>query len=170
MQKHHGLPELEVYLKEATSEIEAELSLEDKGWILLGGAGQDVLTAQDRVIYVQRSRRYFTFDPLAKQSIRLWTDYTFGSGMSWQTDEEDTKKVLEGFWNAPGNQSTLSARGQRRSSDKLLVDGEVFFAIFLGPQGEANIRRIDPLEITEIITDPDDIEKVTHYRREWSNR
>ncbi|MBU0598958.1 hypothetical protein KKF61_08310, partial [Patescibacteria group bacterium] len=100
----------------------------------------------------------------------LWTDYTFGSGMTWQTDEENAKKALDSFWDSENNKAVLSARGQRKSSDKLLVDGEVFFAIFLGAHGEAKIRRIDPLEITEIITDPDDIEDVRFYRRDWADR
>ena len=107
---------------------------------------------------------------MGKQAIRLWTDYTFGSGMTWQTEDEGTKKVLEGFWDARINQAVLSARGQRKSCDKLLIDGEVFFAIFLGANGTATIRRIDPLEITEIITDSDDIEDVKFYKRAWTDR
>jgi hypothetical protein len=62
----------------------------------------------------------------------------------------------------------FSARGQRKSSDKLLVDGEIFFAVFLG-NGEATVRRINPLEITEFITDPDDIENVRFYKRSWTD-
>ena len=39
--------------------------------------------------------------------------------------------------------------------------------MFLG--NESRIRTIDPLEITEIITDPDDIEHPMFYKREWSD-
>ncbi|GAH02627.1 unnamed protein product, partial [marine sediment metagenome] len=42
-------------------------------------------------------------------------------------------------------------------------------AIFLGANGVAKIRCIDPLEITEIITDPDDKEEVRYYRRKWTD-
>ena len=60
----------------------------------------------------------------------------------------------------------MSGPGQRKSSDKLLVDGEIFLAVFLGE--ETTIRRLDPLEITEIISDPDDLEDVRYYKREWT--
>ena len=159
--------ELEQIIREAIQTVEDELRLEDEGWINLSGTTGDVITSQERITNLKLSRLYYAKDPLGKQSIRLWTDYTFGSGMTWQTEDETVKKALEGFWDSPDNQAVLSARGQRKSSDKLLVDGDIFFAIFLGAGGKAKIRWIDPLEVTEIITDPDDIENVRFYRREW---
>jgi len=97
------------------------------------------------------------------------TDYSFGSGVTWNMKDEPAKKLLETFWKAPGNKPLLSAKGQRKSSNKLLIDGELFLAVFLGNQGQATIRRIDPLEITEFITDPDDKENVRYYKREWTD-
>ncbi len=164
--------ELEFLIREATASVEADLALEDAGWTNLSGSTGDIVTAQERIINLQLSRLYATKDPMGKQAIRLWTDYTFGSGMTWRVKDEEnkqTKEVLESFWDAVSNKAILSARGQRRSSDKLLIEGEVFFAIFLGAGGEAKIRHIDPLEITEIITNPDDKEDVRFYRRQWSD-
>lgn len=161
--------ELEVLLRETTSSVSAELNLEDKGWINLSTGIGDVIPSAERITNLKLSRLYATKDPLGKQAIRLWTDYTFGSGMVWDTDEEQAKKVLESFWDARANRTILGAAGQRKSSNKLLIDGEVFFAIFLGARGETKIRRIDPLEIKEIITDPDDREDIKFYRREWSD-
>ncbi len=161
--------ELDLLIREATASVEADLALEDTGWINLSGTTGDVITAAERITNLKLSRLYSTKDPMGKQAIRLWTDYTFGSGMTWQTEDDSAKKVLKEFWNSKANQSVLSARGQRKSSDKLLIDGEVFFAIFLGVKGEAKIRWIDPLEITEIITDSDDKENVRFYRRQWTD-
>jgi len=165
--------ELEILIREASQAVEDDLALEDAGWINLSGTTADVITPQDRVTNLKLSRLYATKDPMGKQAIRLWTDYTFGSGMTWRVKDEKnekTKEVLESFWDAPANKAVLSARGQRRSSDKLLIEGDVFFAIFLGTKGEAKIRLIDPLEITEIITNLDDIEDVRYYRRDWTNQ
>jgi len=162
--------ELEQLIREATTGVEAELKLEDEGWINLSQGTGEIITAQERITNLRLSRLYYTKDPLARQAIRLWTDYTFGSGMTWQMEDEKAQKALESFWDSKTNQAVLSARGQRKSSDKLLVDGEVFFAIFLGGNGTGTIRRIDPLEITEIITNPDDIEDVRFYRRKWTDR
>lgn len=161
--------ELEVIIREATQTVEDELKLEDTGWISLSGTTGDVITAVERIVNLKLSRLYYVKDPLARQAIRLWTDYTFGPGMVWKTEDGAAKKVLEAFWNSKANQCVLSARGQRKSSDRLLVDGEIFFALFLGADNEAKIRHIDPLEITEIITNPDDKEDVRFYRRQWTD-
>jgi len=159
--------ELEDILREATSSVEQELKIEDSGWLNLSSGTGDIITANVRKENLLLSRLYYLKDPLAKQSIRLWTDYTFGTGMVWSADDEQVTEVLDSFWNARQNKTVLSPKGQRMSSDKLLVDGEVFFAVFLG--NESIIRRIDPLEITEIITNPDDSEDVKYFRRDWSD-
>jgi len=160
--------ELEIILREATASVEQDLALEDAGWINLSKGTGDVITSADRINNLKLSRLYSAKDPLGKQAIRLWTDYTFGSGMVWDTEDETAKKVLDAFWNNKANQGVLSPRGQRKSSDKLLIDGEIFFAIFLGVKGEEKIRFINPLEITEIISNPDDIEDVRYYKRVWT--
>ena len=161
--------ELDILIKEATTSVEADLALEDQGWIALSDTTTDVVTSAERIMNLKLSRLYAVKDPLGKQAIRLWTDYTFGSGMTSHSDEDKTEKVRQEFWESKANQNVLSARGQRKSSDKLLIDGEVFFAIFLGTKGEAKIRLIDPLEITEIISDAEDKENVLYYQRKWSD-
>ncbi len=162
--------ELTQIMMESTLSVEADLALEDEGWAKIGSSAGDVILESERVANLKLSRLYYLKDPLAHQAIRLWTDYSFGPGMTWQTEDEKATKVLESFWDSRDNEAVLSARGQRKSSDRLLVDGEIFFAIFLGANGSAKIRTIESLEITEIITDPDDIEDVRYYRREWSDR
>ena len=154
---------LDHLITEASVSVEAEFALEDRGWQAV--TGNTASMDRDRVLNVNRSRWYWNMDPLAKQSIRLWTDYTFGSGMTWKAKEESAQKVLEAFYADSGNKGITSSQGQRKSSNKLLVDGEIFFAIFLGKNPQ--IRRIDPLEITEIITKPGDSESVLYYLREW---
>ena len=159
--------ELEVIIREATASVEADLALEDAGWVNLSAQTGDVISSSERITNLKLSRLYSAKDPLGKQAIRLWTDYTFGTGMTWSSEDEGAKQALELFWDSKANQSVLSARGQRKSSNKLLIDGEIFFAIFLGEVSK--IRYIDPLEITEIITDSDDKEDVKFYRRQWTD-
>ena len=154
-------------IQEATTSVEKDLALEDAGWINLSGGGGWVIPDATRQTNLQRSRVAYMKDPLARQAIRIWTDYTFGSGITYKAGEDKTGEVLEDFWGAKENKALLSPRGQRKLSDKLLVDGEVFFALFLAPGGQARIRNIDPLEITEIITNPEDIEDVRYYKRSW---
>ena len=162
------LEEFESILREAIASVEQSLQLEDSGWINLS-RGKEVISPQERIATIAKARLYAIKDPLAMRSVRLMTDYSFGTGLSWNCKDEEVKEALSSFWDSPQNYNVLSPIGQRKSSDKLLVDGELFFALFLGSNGAATIRRIDPLEITEIISNPDDLEDVRYYKREWSN-
>jgi len=163
------LQEFDEILKEATMQVEQALSLEDSGWINLSALTSNIIPADQRKTTVQEARLYSLKDPLASRAVHLMTDYSFGSGITWNAEDKNADKALSGFWYAPANQALFSAKGQRKSSDKLLIDGEIFLAVFLGPNGQATIRRINPLEITEFVTDPDDLENVRFYKREWSD-
>lgn len=163
------LLEFDEILKEATTQVEAALSLEDQGWINLSQMTLNIIPDDQRRLTVQEARIYALKDPLASRSVHLMTDYTFGAGITWNTEDDKTGDSLNDFWDSPSNAALFSAKGQRKSSDKLLIDGEIFFAVFLGSNGEATIRRINPLEITQFITDPDDLENVRFYKREWSD-
>ncbi len=162
--------ELTDIIREATKQVEDQLNLEDDGWVRLGQAGGgDGVTEAERRATVIQARRYGARDPLAVQSIRLWTSYTFGTGLILTTPKEDDSagKILDAFWKAPFNIGVLSPAGQRKSSDRVLIDGELFFAVFIDSGKKARIRRLDTLEITQIITDPDDAEDVRYYKRVW---
>ena len=163
------MPEFDEVLREATQQVEDALNLEDQGWVNLSQQGVEVIADADRRTMAKEARLYSLRDPLCKRAVALMTDYSFGPGITWNMKDDPAKKLLETFWNAPANKPLLSPKGQRKSSNSLLVDGETFLAVFLGAQGQATIRHIDPLEITEFITDSDDKENVRYYKREWSD-
>jgi hypothetical protein len=180
-------------LAEAYSRADLELALEDRGWLQ---SNQQSATVETDIVtrrqWVLRSRMYWQRDPLAKQAVRLWTDYALGNGITFQTDEEGStqqttakkkkpvavqaadaqatgpvQKRLNKFWKDRRNRRMLNSAGQRRLSKKLLVDGELFCAVFLNKgtrEGEI-LRTVDPLQITDFICDPDDDEHILAYRR-----
>ena len=92
------------YLREATVSVEAELAAEDAGWINLSGVSSGGMSDATRIAAVQNSRMYYYTDPMAAQAIRLWTDYTFGPGMTWQMDDEKASDILKSFWGSKANQ------------------------------------------------------------------
>jgi hypothetical protein len=171
------LPEI----SESFTRADLELALDDRGWI--NPMSQNSIGEMDpasRKILVTRARMYWSRDPLAHQAVRLWTDYGIGDGVSFNvagkkktatgakvpSGTNPTQQKLNKFWKARTNRKLLSSRGMQRLSRKLLVDGEIFFAIFGAPDAEdKKIRIIDPLQVTDRITDPDDDEHVLCYRR-----
>jgi hypothetical protein len=152
-------------LAEAFTRADIELALDDRGWLSSrqqSSGGE--LDSATRITYLNKSRMYWLRDPLAKQAVRLWTDYSLGTGISYNASPEKLKKI-DAFFKHRRNRRILSSEGQRKSSKKLLVDGEVFFAIFTQPDGSKIIRWVDPAQITHIVSNPDDCEHILGYRR-----
>ena len=157
-----GLMETPEIREAALSRADIELALEDANWIRLGQSAE--MDATSRRAIVERARLYWHHDPLAKQAVRLWTDYSVGTGMSFRAKDEKAQAYLEDFYKHRKNRKLLGPEGQRKSSHKLLVDGEVFFAVFKGEP--PLLRRIDPLQISKIITHPEDEETPVYYQRD----
>ena len=154
-------------VKESLSEGDAILAAEDVGWISMTGSIGDRLDLLPlrRERMVKTCRSFWHGDPLAKQAVRLWTDYAIGTGATYNSKDKGTLGEINAFWRHRKNKRLTSSRGQQRLSKKCLIDGEVFFAIF-GAEGEQKIiRTIDPLQVKDVICDPDDDEEVLCYKR-----
>lgn len=145
------------------------LTLDDMGWESAGGTLDLDLPHEIRRHVVQRARVCWRKDPLAKQAVRLWTDYSLGSsGVKFKAKDASIDALLQKAWKNPLNNVVFGYQGQRKSSTRLLVDGEIFFVLF-GDGPETLVRRIaDPLQITRILYDPDDSERPLFYRRDFA--
>jgi hypothetical protein len=154
-------------INEAFTRADIELAIDDRGWENFTNTRS--LTDNDpalRTSIIQRSRLYWQRDPLAKQSVRLWTDYAIGNGFSHKADDEAIQSQIDDFRRDRANRKIMNAAGQQQSSKKLLIDGEVFFAVFKDATGARKvIRRVDPIQVTDILTDPNDEERPLVYVR-----
>ena len=150
-------------LKEAFTQADIELALDDRGWMVGGKRMAGELDPLSRQVQVNRARYYWLRDPLAKQAVRLWTDYAFGStALTWTCEEDPSvEPALNKFMQDRRNKHITDRNGMRRMSQRLLIDGEIFFAIF----EDGTISAFDCLQITDIICDPDDQDKVLAYKR-----
>jgi len=161
------LIEVSPELREAYTQADIELALDDRGWLVTKSYMSPETDKQTRQILVGKSRLYWAKDPLCKQAVRLWTDYSMGDGIEWKSDDAGVSSKIKKFMKDRRNRRLLSSAGQRKSSKKMLVDGEVFFAIFIDDtDGSKVIRRVDPIQVTDIVTDPEDSEHILAYRRQ----
>lgn len=166
---------------EAFTQADIELALDDRGWLVGGKRMAGELDPLSRQVQVNKSRYYWLRDPLVKQAVRLWTDYALGStAMTWKAmkevetgakgglqQDDEKQSTLDSFMKSRANRWYTSKMGQRRLSHRLLVDGELFFAFF-EPDSTAKagtVRTFDCLQMSDIITDPDDEGKVVAYKR-----
>ena len=157
-------------LAEAFTQADIELALDDRGWLVGGKRMMGELDPLSRQVQVNRSRYYWLRDPLAKQAVRLWTDYALGdTAVGYTCEDKSVQGALDTFMKARINRRYTSREGNRRLSQRLLVDGELFFVINEADsttKGKApTVRTVDCLQITDIITDKDDEDRVVAYKR-----
>jgi len=152
----------EASLKEAFTQADIELALDDRGWLVGGKRMAGELDPLSRQVQVNKSRYYWLRDPLVQQAVRLWTDYTIGdTGLEWDCEDAGVKAACDDFMKDYRNRKLCSIQGQDRLSKKLLVDGE----LFLCQWDDGLMRDFDCLTITDLITDPDDEDTVWGYKR-----
>ena len=154
-------------MSEAFTQADIELALDDRGWLVGGKRMAGELDPLSRQVQVNRSRYYWLRDPLVKQAVRLYTDYAFGAeAMSYKTENPADQAKLDRFMKDRRNRRMTSKSGQRRLSSRLLVDGELFFGFF----SDGTVRVFDCLQMTDIVTDPDDEDLVVAYKRVTSGK
>lgn len=150
--------------QEGIDPAELALAMEDRGWNranLQNDGEQPWITRRLTII---KARLYWLLDPMAAAAVRTWTNYTLGSGMTIKAEDAGTQNAIDTFMNNPKNRTVTSAEGQRKHNRRLLIDGEVFFAFFDTDDG-VQMRKVDCIEMTELVTDPEDAEVVWAYRR-----
>ena len=87
-------------LKEAYTRADVELALDDRGWNVSGGKRMpgelDPITRASQVGFA--AVIIGCVDALAKQAVRLWTDYAFGDvGISYIAEDEEVQTKLDKF-------------------------------------------------------------------------
>jgi len=128
------------------------------------------MSNESRTRAVQESRRMFARDVVSKHIIQLWTDFGFGLNVEIMTkDDEPVQAFWDEFWEAPRNSHLLGQRSIHELSERILVDGEIFFVFFISTiDGTATIRAIRTEEITAFITSDEDMGAVVFYKREYT--
>lgn len=125
------------------------------------------LSEPDRIRSVKNAWRLATVDPNARQIVRLYSDHVLGNGMTVTAKAENAQRVFTGFFVDTTNARRLSHSGKIKESDDLLKGGEWFIWLHgnAGKRGQTKLRRIKTLEITGIISNPDDKDEVWFYER-----
>ena len=156
--------DLQLLIEELTDRATQIMLAQDSlGWQKLG-AGDQPISDELRRKMVKSARVYSVRDPLCKNIVRTYTNFAVGTGFKVRSEDESVKDTLDKFTKSPLNKRMFSTQGQRRSSNKLLSDGEVFFAINTR-MDTVGLRYIDPLQISAIITHPEDAMTPLWYER-----
>jgi len=102
-------------------------------------------------------------NPHAKGAVKAIRKYVAGRGVAVSSPVKEVNDVIQDFW----LQNDMNAR-HKAMVRSVYIEGEYFCLYSIHPgTGQVTMRRIPPKEITGIETDPEDIENVWTYQRQF---
>lgn len=126
------------------------------------------VSEETRRMVVDESRRLYVWDVTTQYIIELWTDFGFGQSPDIVPRSEELKTVWRQFWENPSNQYLFDERKVNHLSNKMQIDGELFFIQFINKlDGDSTMRLVETEEIQEIYYDAEDSSIPVYYLREW---
>ena len=136
---------------------------DDSLWRAYGVPTDREPTPEDHRAQLAASDDAWRHHPLAYRAIELTVDYILGRGMTLRAKSERCQVTLDRWWNHPANNWPLRQFDLVR---ELCLTGEVFMTFHTAPGSRMTLVRIVPSSlISEIETDPDDIERELRYRQ-----
>ena len=148
--------------------IELELALEDRGWKRLEAQAQYEFSRWGIQQIMLICRLYRIKNPIIQRGILVSTYYVWGRGFEISCDDDAANEVLQAFLTDPRNKNEIGASALMQKEAAKYTDGNIFWCFFSDPSdGSTLIRTIDPIEMDDIITDPDDSSVPWYYRRRW---
>jgi hypothetical protein len=158
-----------VKVKERLAEL--ELALEDRGWKRMLALADLEFSRWGIQQIILICRLYRIKNPLIQRGILVSCFYVFGRSFEVSSEDEATKELLDAFFKDPRNQCELGQNALMAKHAAKWTDGNIFWCFFSDPKtGETLVRSIDPIEIEEIITDPDDSSQERYFRRTWTSQ
>lgn len=111
-------------------------------------------------------------NPIARRIPNIITQFTLGKGVMAEFKDDQAQKLWDEF--AKFNRIGTSRGGIARAGSKLRVwsnmqsvDGESMFQFVDTPE-MLKIKSIDTATVLDVVTDPDDIEKVYYFHQQYS--
>lgn len=145
---------------------ELELALEDRGWVqevTLSNLEFSRLGVQQ---LIRITRIYAIKNPLIKRGSEICPLYVFGRGLEIRSEDDTANGVIQDFLER--NKKELSHIALAQKEQSIQTDGTLYFALPADADGNVKVTMIDPLEVMDIITDPDDSSIPRYFMRQWS--
>ena len=156
--RHAGSQEAAAPVQEATAH-----AVEDRGYrtLLSPQTERDLPPADRRALLLEVYEAYLT-NPLAHAVIELGTNFVLGGGVRVIAEDQRVQRIIDDFWQDADNRMDERIYGLLT---ELALFGEQFVRFFVDPlTGRTVVRQLDPLYVTEIETDPEDVERPLRYR------
>jgi hypothetical protein len=163
-ESHAGPTESVAQLKEHLWEL--ELALEDRGWVrevTLANLEFSRLGVQQ---LIRICRIYAIKNPWIKRGAEICALYVFARGIEIRSEDSTANDVIQDFLER--NKKELGHVALAAKEQSIQTDGSLYMALPAAPDGSVKVTMVDPLEIMDVITDPDDTSIPRYFYREWS--
>ena len=145
---------------------ELELALEDRGWVR-----ETTLAALEFSRYgvqqlIRICRIYGIKNPIIKRIAEICELYVFGRGFEISSNDDTANEVIQDFLEV--NDAEMGHVGMAEKEKDIQTDGMLYFGLPTDPSGNVTVNMIDPLEIMDVLTDPDDTSKPLYFLRQWN--
>ena len=157
-ERHTGSQDAATPVQEASAH-----TVEDRGYrtLLTPQTERDLPPADRRALLLEVYEAYLT-NPLAHAVIELGTNFVLGGGVRVVAEDQRVQRIIDDFWQDADNR--MDERIYALLTE-LALYGEQFVRFFVDPlTGRTVVRQLDPLYVTEIETDPEDVERPLRYR------
>jgi hypothetical protein len=145
---------------------ELELALEDRGWVR-----ETTLAALEFSRYgvqqlIRICRVYGIKNPIIKRIAEICKLYVFGRGIEIRSEDDAANKVIKAFLEA--NDAEMGHNGLADKETDFQTDGALYFGLATDNGGNVRVIMVDPLEIMDVVCDPDDLSKPLWFKRQWN--
>src|SRR5947209_9686995 len=100
---------------------------------------------------------------MANAIVEMGVNFVLGDGLTVDAKHPKVQKLIDAFWQDPDNR--MNTR-QFDLATELSLYGELFIRVFVNPfNGHVKIAHIDPSLVDELVTDPENIERLLRIHR-----
>lgn len=178
MKETQEIARLQSQVESATFRLEESANLlgqmeerfsEDVGWERISQANKEAFSQRGRRNIAELCRAMHLVNPLIKRGLAIRAAYVWGQGIGVQAREDKVNEVIQAFLDDPGNRKAFTgAQAHITLENQLGTDGNVFLMVFNHRHtGFTQVRTIDPMEITDQVTNPEDESETWFYRRDY---
>ncbi len=159
------IAENELLRESYSSMAQAILAFDDSGWNTANASGSgDGFQLTELKDAAKRIREQTEGNPLLKRGSGLRSSYIFGRGVSFKDQPPRVQKFIE---NSRNQEVLFTPEAQAINERSHFTDGQFFM---LANNASKEFQRIPFSEISGVVTDPDDAERVRYIRRTWTSK
>jgi hypothetical protein len=117
--------------------------------------------------YEQMRRAWAAFctNPIAYRHVITITNFVTGEDLKFLSPIPDLEDWIHDFWYSAQNQMPFRAKD---FSNEFIINGNVFIRFWISTDtGKVVCRGVPPTEIKELIHDPDDVDTIIYFKREF---